>query len=147
MPQTTYKNLGLNPNWPRACRRLRRKDSGCKPSIHVFLFCLYGDTLFPFIRSAFSPIGFLARKRFLTRSATFCTSATVRHSTYLLYFPISVPHATIQPHAPASRLRGCDNDSCTRTATNSWISGNHYVDHLDRIDRHPGKGLTMYLNH
>ena len=60
---------------------------------HVFLFllstfyCLYGDTLFPFIRFAFSPIGFLARKRFLTRSASFCTSATVRHSTLSVYRP------------------------------------------------------------
>ena len=27
------------------------------------------------------------------------------------------------------------------------ISGNHYVDHSDRIHGDPGKGLTMYLNH
>ena len=49
-------------------------------SFHSTFYCLYSDTLFPFIRSAFSPIGFLARIRFLMRSAIFCTYATIRHS-------------------------------------------------------------------
>ena len=109
---------------------------------HVFLFllstcyCLYGDTHFPFIRSAFSPIGFLARKRFLTRSATsctsatFCTSATVRHSAILtatLHSALcqSAMHTfLLEPHASASWLRGCEcltTHSCRYLVPHSGI--------------------------
>ena len=81
--------------------------------------CLYSDTLFPFIRSAFSPIGFLARKRFLTRSAIFlyichcpafcyfyCHCSAFCHLPQALFIG-HVGQFLSQPHALASWLRGC----------------------------------------
>ena len=84
------------------------------------LFCtLYGDTLFPFICSAFSPTGFFARKRYLTRSAIdfvywlcrplSCLSACCHVGHYFVYRPELPcwPCSVYRPCRLLHRHHGC----------------------------------------
>ena len=116
MPQTAYKNLGLNPNWPRACRKFRTKDSGFKPSNKpcpsAFCFLLFVRRhSFSLYLPLFSHRVF-AQKRFLMRSAIvlFIGQCAMSANVAIVLHVRHVSHVgqfLFQPHATASRLRGC----------------------------------------